>query len=214
MTLRRQGLRKRDGRAFAVFLVAGLTLVGCANGAAQTPKSRPKASSSALLPNSSVAAAELRPCEAVSIRQLSSIIGRTVQIDKVGDMGQRPMLSSGAVLPRIWVATCNWIVPAYSTLAPYEQLELTPSAANARTEFNGIRTKMTITNSPVHVPGGYGQTAVFNIDPHGDVTVIVLKGREVITMELNATSKHAPSATERMRMAKAITRIIVAKQQG
>lgn len=212
MTRRRQGLRKKDGTAFAVFLVVGLTLAGCANGAAQAPKAQPKASSSALLPNSSVAAAELRPCEAVSIRKLSSIIGKPVQLDKVGDIGQRPMLSSGAVLPRIWVATCNWIVPAYSTLAPYEQLELTPNAASARTEFNGIRAKMTIANSPVHA-SSYGQQVVFNIDAHGDVTIIALKGREVITMELNATSKHAPSATERMAMAKAITRIIVAKQQ-
>ena len=133
---------------------------------------------------------------------------KPVHRDKVGDIGQRPVLSSGVVLPRVWDASCNWIVGNYTTLAPYLELELVPDAAGAREEFNAQRTKMGIVNPVVHVPG-YGQQAVFNTDRYGDAVIIVLQGSEVITVEVTDTSKHAPSATSRMRMAKAITKIIM-----
>ena len=121
------------------------------------------------------------------------------------------MLSQGAVLPKIWVATCNWVVPAYPTLAPYLQIELTPSTASALAEFNGIRTMMGIARNPVRI-SGYGQEAVFYTDTHGDAIILILKGPKVITVELTATSRNAPSPLNRMKMAKEITKIVVMKQ--
>lgn len=88
------------------------------------------------------------------------------------------------------------------------QLELAPNTKGAREEFNAQRTKMEITNPGVHVPG-YGQQAVFNTDRYGDAVIIVLQGPEVITVEVTDTSKRAPSAAARMKMAKAITKIIL-----
>ncbi len=186
--IRLQGLRSDCRWTLAMTLAAGLAFTGCSNSTRQAvPKPRHSTASS-LLPSYS-AAAELKPCESVSTRTLSSIIGKPVHVDKIGDVGERPMLSQGAVLPKIWVATCNWGVPAYPTLAPYLQIELTPSTANALAEFNGIRTKMAIAKDPVRIPG-YGQEAVFYTDTHGDAIILILKGPKVITVELTATSRN------------------------
>jgi hypothetical protein len=207
VTIRLQGGNRQP---LAIALALGLILSGCAkSGRKATPEPRHSMASPSLPAYS--AAAELKPCESVSVRQLSSIIGRPVHIDKIGNVGERPILSQGAVLPRIWLATCNWVVPSYSTLAPYLQIELTPSSASALTEFNGLRTKMGLTEQPAHI-SGYGQEAVFDIDAHGDVIIVIRKDAKVITIELTATSRNAPSPLERMRMAKLITKIVMMKE--
>ena len=203
-----KGVTLRISAAIALMLF----LSACSSGVVQsTPASR-RPVTSAPFPSYSEAAARLRPCDLISTGQLSSIVRKPVRRDKVGDIGQRPVLSSGVVLPRVWDASCNWIVGNYTTLAPYLELELVPDAAGAREEFNAQRTKMGIANPVVHVPG-YGQQAVFNTDRYGDAVIIVLQGSEVITVEVTDTSKHGPSATSRMRMAKAITKIIMKRQQ-
>jgi hypothetical protein len=188
-----------------------LLLPACSSGAARASHPSTLPATSTPFPSYSEAAAELRPCDLISTSRLSSIVSKPVHIDKIGDVDQRPFVSSGAVLPKVWIATCNWIVGNHTTLAPYLQLELTPNATGAREEFNALRTKMGIPNPVVRIPG-YGQQAVFNTDRHGDAVIIILQDSEVITVEVTDTSKHAPSATSRMRMAKAIT-IIALKQQ-
>ena len=189
-----------------------LLLSACSSGVIRvTPASRRPVTSTPF-PSYSEAAARLRPCDRISTSQLSSIVRRPVHIDEVGDIGQRPVLSTGVVLPKVWVATCNWIVGNDTTLAPYLQLELAPDAAGAREEFNAQRTKMGITNPVAHVRG-YGQQAVFNTDRYGDAVIIVLQGSEVITVEVTDTSKRAPSAASRMRMARATAKIILKRQQ-
>lgn len=208
--IRLQGLRSDCRWTLAIALAAGLAFTGCSNSTRQAAPKPQHSTASALLPSYSTGA-ELKPCESVSPRALSSIIRKPVHVDKIGDVGERPMLSQGAVLPKIWVATCNWVVPAYPTLAPYLQIELTPSTASALAEFNGIRTKMGIAKDPVRIPG-YGQEAVFYTDTHGDAIILILKGPKVITVELTATSRNAPSPLNRMKMAKEITRIVVMKQ--
>lgn len=196
--------------------LAAITLVlllpACSSGVVRATPTSPRPVESTLLPSYSEAAAQLRPCDRITASQLSSIVRKSVHIDKVGNIGQRPVLSSGVVLPKVWFATCNWIVGNYTTLAPYLQLELTPGETGATQEFNAQRTKMGITNPVIHVPG-YGQKAVFDTTRYGDAVIIILQGSEVVTVEVTDTSKHAPSAASRMRMAKAMTEMILKPQR-
>lgn len=206
-------------QALAAVAAAGVLLSGCSSSgsASTTPSassapSAQKHSASATLPSYSQAS-RLRPCDSVSPDQLSSIIGKPVHIDRVGDIGQRPVLSSGPVLQKVWIATCNWLIPAYTDTSLYLSVELAPNTAGARTDFDGMRTLMTITQGAAH-RAGYGQLAVFNIDKHGDVVIIIWQGAEVINFQFNSTSQPAPSAETRMMMAKAITRIIMRRYKG
>ena len=196
----------------AAVVGAGVFLPGCSSGTTSTVQATPKPSGSGTLPSYSQAS-RLRPCDSVSPTQLSSIIGKPTHVDKLGDIGQKPILSSGPVLRKVWIATCNWIIPAYPTTSLYLQVELTPSPAGARTDFDGIRTGMMIAQRPIH-EAGYGQAAVFNIDSHGDVTIIMLQGAEIINFQFNSTSRPAPSAENRMRMGKVITRLIMQRYGG
>ncbi len=197
---------------FAVIVTAGAVLVGCSSGTTSTMQAPPKPSASGTLPSYSQAA-RLRPCDSVSLAELNSIIGKAVEVDKVGDIGQKPVLSSGPVLPKVWIASCNWKIPAYPTTSLYLQVELTPSPAGARTDFDGMRTGMMIPQRPVH-EDGYGQAVVYNTDSHGDVAIIILQGAEIINFQFNSTSRPAPSAEDRMRMARAITRLIMRQYRG
>jgi hypothetical protein len=206
-------------QVLAAVAVAGVLLSGCSSSgsastspSASTTPSAQRHSSSATLPSYSQAS-QLRPCDSVSPDQLSSIIGKPVHIDRVGDIGQKPVLSSGPVLHKVWIATCNWLIPAYTNANLYLSVELAPDAAGARTDFDGMRTLMTITKSAAH-HAGYGQLAVFNIDKHGDVVIIIWQGAEVINFQFNSTSQPAPSAETRMMMAKVITKIIMRRYNG
>jgi len=197
----------------AAAVAAEVILTGCSSGGStSTVQAVPKHSASGTLPSYSQAS-RLRPCDSVSSAQLSSIIGKPVHVDKVGDIGQRPFLSSGPVLRKVWMATCNWMIPAYPTTSLYLAVELTPSPAGARTDFDGMRTGMMIAQSVIH-KAGYGQAAVFNIDNHGDVVIIILQGAEVINFQFNSTSRPAPSAETRMTMAEVITRLIMRRYDG
>jgi hypothetical protein len=135
-----------------------------------------------------------------------------VRIDNIGDIGQKPVLSSGPVLRKVWIATCNWTIPAYPTTSLYLQVELAPSPEGARTDFDGMRAGMLVAEHPVH-EDGYGQAAVFNTDSHGDVVIIILQGAKVINFQFNSTSRPAPSAEDRMKMATIIVRLIM-RQYG
>lgn len=115
-------------------------------------------------------------------------------------------------MPKVWIATCNWGILAYPDTGLFLTVELTPDAAGARMEFDSERAKMEITQPAIR-QFGYGQEAVFDIDRRGDVAIIILQGAEVITIELSSTSKPAPPAASRMRMAKAAARLIM-KQYG
>jgi hypothetical protein len=217
--VRKSGQGRVRRQVLAAVAVAGVLVSGCSSSgpASTTPSvsatpSAQKHSASATLP-SYLRASQLRPCDSVSPEQLSSIIGKPVHIDRVGDIGQSPVLSSGPVLPKVWIATCNWLIPAYTDANLYLSVELAPDAAGARTDFDGMRTLMTITQSATH-RAGYGQLAVFDIDKHGDVVIVIWQGAEVINFQFNSTSQPAPSAETRMMMAKAITKIIMRRYNG
>jgi hypothetical protein len=206
---------------FAATVAAGAILAGCSGGTTSTIQASPtpsaaqasaKPSASGTLPSYS-RASRLRPCDSVSPTELKSVIGKPVQVDEVGDIGQKPVLSSGPVLRKVWIATCNWKIPAYPTTSLYLQVELTPSPAGARTDFDGMRSGMTIREHPIH-EDGYGQAVVFNTDNHGGVVILVLQGAEIINFQFNSTSRPAPSAEARMRMARTITRLIMRQYRG
>lgn len=206
---------------FAVIAAAGVILAGCSSGITSTiqaPQAPPtaqasaKPSASGTLPSYSQAS-RLRPCDSVSPTELKAIVGKSVQVDMIGDIGQKPVLSSGPVLRKVWIATCKWKIPAYPTTILYLQVELTPSPAGARTDFDGMRSGMMIQEQPIH-KDGYGQTVVFNTDNHGDVTILILQGTKIINLQFNSTSRPEPSAEERMKMARTITRLIMRQYRG
>ncbi len=194
------------GWALAV-VAAEVVMSSCSGGITPHLQATQKSPASGALPSYSQAA-RLRPCDSVSTSKLSSIIGKPVHVDKVGDIGQMPILSSGPVLRKVWIATCNWTIQAYPTTVLYLQVELTPSPAGARTDFDGLRAGMRIAQPVVH-EAGYGQEVVFSMDNHGDVVVIILQDAEVVSLQFNSTSQPAPSSATRMSMAKAITRLIM-----
>jgi hypothetical protein len=142
-------------------------------------------------------------CDLATRAQLSSITGKPVGTGQGSDQ-----ISAGIVLPKVRIATCSWPIPAYPLLAFYVMREITPSVADARTEFNSQRIKMGIQSAPMRLRG-YGDDAVFNIDSHADVTVIVLKAADVLTVEMNSPSAHVPSEDLRLTMAKAVAQLLV-----
>ncbi len=196
----------------AAIVATGGVLAGCSSATSSAIQATPKPTASETLPSYSQAS-RLRPCVSVSLAELKSIIGKPVHVDRTGDIGQKPVLSSGPVLRNVWVATCNWTIPAYPTTSLYLEVELAPSPTGAQTDFDGMRAGMMIAQHAVH-EAGYGQAAVFNTDSHGDVVIIILQGAELINFQFNSTSRPAPSAEDRMRMAKAITRIIMRQYRG
>ena len=197
--------------ALAAVLAGVLPLVGCSDGTTSHAHTTPNAGASESFPSYSEAAARLKPCDSVSTAELSSIIGKPVHIDKIGNIGQRPFLSAGPVLPKVWIATCSWIIPAYPTTSLYLQMELAPSPAGARTDFDGMRSKMGITQSVVRA-AGYGDAAVFNTDTHGGVVIIIRQRAEIINLQFNSTSQPAPAMTGRLKTAKSIARLIMQGQ--
>jgi hypothetical protein len=200
------------GSRIIAAVAAGQFLLAACSGPAVSrahPTSSPRASAS--LPDYSQAVARLKPCDSVSTAQLSSIIGKPVHIDETGNVGQKPFLSSGPVLPEVWIATCSWIIPAYPTTSLYLQMELAPSPAGALIDFNGMRSKMGITQAVTHEVG-YGEAAVFATDTHGDVIIIVIQGARIVNLQFNSTSQPAPSDADRIRMAKSMTRLIMQGQ--
>lgn len=201
----------RAKRWVLVAVAAGLVLSGCSSGTAPHVKATQKSSGAGTLPSYSQAS-RLRPCDSVSPTELSSIIGKPVHVDQVGDIGQMPVLSSGPVLRKVWIATCNWTIPAYRTANLYLQVELTPNSAGARTDFDGLRAGMGIAQHVIH-KAGYGQAVVFNIDNHGDVVIIIVQGAKIVNLQFNATSQPALSAENRMRMAKIIARLIMQRYE-
>jgi hypothetical protein len=205
----------------AAIVAAGVILAGCSSDTTSTIQVSPtphtaqasaNPSASGTLPSYSQAS-RLRPCDSVSPAELKSIIGKPVQVDTIGDIGQKPVLSSGPVLRKVWIATCNWKIPAYPTTSLYLQVELTPSPAGARTDFDGMRSGMTIQEQPIR-EDGYGQAVVFNTDNHGDVVILILQGAEIINFQFNSTSQPEPSAEDRMGMARTITRLIMRQYKG
>jgi hypothetical protein len=193
-------------------VVAGvLPLVSCSVSTASHAHTTPSARASESFPSYSQAAARLKPCDSVSTAELSSIIGKPVRIDAIGNIGQKPFLSAGPVLPRVWIATCNWVIPAYPTTSLYLQMELAPSPAGARTDFDGMRSKMGIAQS-VAREAGYGEAAVFSTDIHGGVVIIIRQGAEIINLQFNSTSQPAPAVAGRLKTAKSIARLIIQGQ--
>jgi hypothetical protein len=193
----------------AALVVGAVFLAGCSASSVSRPPVTSRSSTSAQLPSRAVAA-RIRPCGKQPQKRFSAIVGKPVYLDHVGNIGQSPILSDGAVLPKIWVATCNVNIRAYPTTALYVQVELTPGSAEARLEFTAVRTRMGLSGSVV-TAAGYGEAAVFDLDQHGDATVLVLEGPEVFTVEVTATSKPAPSPASRLKIAKAIAELIVAE---
>jgi len=192
----------------AAIVTAVGVLAACTSATtSSTMQATPKPSASSELP-SYAQASRLRPCDSVSTAQLTSVIGKPVHIETSGDIGQKPVLSSGPVLHKVWIATCNWAIPAYPTTSLYLQVELTPSPAGARTDFDAMRAGMEIAQRPVHEKG-YGQAVVFNADSHGNAAIIILQEAEIINFQFGSASQPAPPAEDRMRMAKAIASLIM-----
>ncbi len=197
--------------AFAAVVAGVLPLAGCSGSITSRAHATPSTTASGSFPNYSQAAARLKPCDSVSTAELSSIIGKPVRIDESGNIGQKPFLSSGPVLPKVWIASCSWVIPAYPTTSLYLQMELAPSPAGARADFDGMRSKMGITQ-PVVREAGYGEAAVFSTDAHGGVVIIIRQGAEIINLQFNSTSQPAPPVPGRLKTAKSIARLIMQGQ--
>jgi len=195
----------------AMLTAGSIPLAGCSSGTTSSAHTAPSANVSESFPSYSEAAARLKPCHSVSTVKLSSIIEKPVSIDSTGNIGQKPFLSSGPVLPKVWIATCNWTIPAYPTTSLYLQMELAPSPADALTDFDGMRSKMGIKQS-VSREAGYGEEAVFSADSHGNSLIIIRQGAEIFNLQLNSTSQPAPPEAGRMKMARSIARLIMQSQ--
>ena len=208
---KKNGSRKAPVKLAAFRLtitVAALTLiVGCSTTPVASSHKASQSSPPAQFPSRSVAT-RLRPCGADPQKELSAIVGKPVYLDHLGNIGQQPIISDGAVLPKIWLATCNVNIPAYPATALYMQIELTPDLADARLEFAAVRTRMGLPETVVRAPG-YGEAAVFDLNKHGDVTVLARQGPEVFTVEVTVTSKPAPSPMNRLRIAKAVAHEVI-----
>ena|SRR5260221_9835058 len=66
-------------------------------------------------------------------------------------------------------------------------------------------------SGPAEHVSGYGDELATNIDSHQDVTVIILDSSRVLTVEMNSTSRPAPSAAKRMTTSREVARLIIAK---
>lgn len=195
------GERRAGTRKFADLATCAVLLAGCAQGIG-----RPRDHDS--LPGYAIAAG-LKPCDRIGTTDLNRITGRPARIDRIpkglGGIGQRSQLSTGAVLPKVWSATCSW------TTGLYLQVELAPDAADARAEFSAIISKMGIGMRPARGPGN-DQEWVFKAFSSGDVgTVIVViwQGPEVVNVQLPWSPDRPGSAASQMAKAKKIARVIV-----
>lgn len=186
----------------AVAVISALLLAGCAKGSGGSRDSDS-------LP-SYATAARLRPCDRISATELSRITRVPAHVDRVpkglGGIGQRPQLSTGAALPKVWSATCTW------TNGLYLQVELASDAADARTEFHAVITGMHI-NSPPSSGPGKGQKWVSDIasrDDAGTVVVLALQGPEVVNVQLPWNPDLRGSAARQLARAATISKLIVA----
>jgi len=197
-------------RLLMVFCVAGLALMaGCGRVGGSPPGTRNFATQrvSPTSPNAVPLSEPPRTsaCDLVTRAQVSAIVGVPVSAGQ----GGRYQLSQGIELPRVYVGACSWSFRSYPTTVLYVQVELTPSASGARTEFAAQMSKMQFSGPPEHI-SGYGDELATNIDSHQDVTVIVLDGRHVLTVEMNSTSGPAPSAAKRMTASRKVARLTIA----
>lgn len=208
-------------RPLFITLAGGIFLLaGCSAGSISLARLRPtvnalpSATKTATLPGLAQAS-RMKPCDAVSITELSSIIGKPVQISigKVSrENAQKPQLSSGPVLPEVWIATCNWSVPAYPSTTLYLQMELAPTAQGALTDFDALVSGMQLKAPDTH-EAGFGNDSVFDDDGRGNVTILIRQGAEIINLQFNTTSQPAPHAADKLRMAKAIARLVVLRRR-
>lgn len=190
-----------------------LLLASCSGTVSSHATPSPSESKSGSLPSYSQAA-RLRPCDSISLAELSEIVDNSVHLDELGDVGQKPMLSSGPVLPKVWIATCSWVISKYPNTSLYLQIELAPTSAGAELDFNGIRAGMGL-KQPVTREAGYGEEVVFGTDTHRNVTIIARHGAKIVTLEFNPSPQpNEPALTEavRMRMAQAMMRLIFKKE--
>jgi hypothetical protein len=199
----------------AVLAGGVLLLGGCSDGGSASPSGSTPAASAAVsktaapLPGLALAS-RLKPCDAVSLKELTSIIGKPVKVEP-SQIGQEPQLSQGVALPKVWVAICQWRIPAYPATAVYLSMELAPTSDGARADFNATATMMKLKAPPVH-GAGLGDDSRSDVDGQGDVTILIHRGQEFITLEFNGTAQPAPPASDRLRMAKTIAHLVVVRR--
>lgn len=197
-----------------IVAAAGILLLASCSGTVSShgPHSPGTSKSGSLPPYSQ--AARLRPCDSISLAELSKIVGNPAHLDELGDVGQKPMLSSGPVLPKVWIATCSWVISKYPNTSLYLQIELAPTPAGAELDFKGIHAGMGL-KQPVTREAGYGEEVVFGTDSHRDVTIIVRQGAKIVTLEFNPSpqpKQHALTEAVRMRMAQAMMQLVLKKE--